>query len=214
MPRPWRRLGRDGGRPAASRRRGRSRWSKRVSRSWRSGSAKPLSVRSRAAVARRSISRRASRSASHSPPMRFRATLSRRASSSAMSSRITGTVVRPARRAATSRWWPAITRRSARRASTGSTTPNVAIERVRAASSASPMRRGLPGSGCRASIGSCSTMRAAAVVGTDPSACASPPWAVIGTRPSRAGPRDPAGGGGRSDRPIGPRSGSPQPPTA
>ena len=93
-----------------------------------------------------------------------RTTLSRRASSSARSSRITGTVVRPARRAATSRWWPAMTRRSARRASTGSTTPNVAIERVRAASSASAMRRGLPGSGCRSAIGSCSTMSGEAAV--------------------------------------------------
>ena len=86
MPRPWRRPGKGDGHPIASRRRGRSRWlrgrrsarassrsnrsgrarfsrwSKRVRRSWRSGSAKPLSVRSRAAVARRSISRRASRS--------------------------------------------------------------------------------------------------------------------------------------------------------
>ena len=177
-----------------------SRWSKRVSRSWRSASEKPLSVRSRSAVARRSISRRASRSASHSPPIRFSATLSRRASSTGRSSRITGTVVRPARRAATSRWWPAMTRRSARRASTGSTTQNVAMERVRAASSSSPMRRGLPGSGCRSAIGSSSTCRGEVVVGT-----ASALVAVMGTPPSGAGSRGRAAGGGGADRPTGPR---------
>ena len=43
---------------------------------------------------------------------------------------------------------------------------------------------------------------------------ASAPLAVMGTPPSGAGSRGRAAGGGRADRPIGPRSGSPRPPAA
>ena len=142
-----------------------SRVSRLRSRSRISSSPKPDRVRSISGLDWRSARRRARRASSQEPEILLRARFRRRACSTDRSSQMTGTEVSPSRRAAIRRWWPPMTVLSSFLARTGWTKPNWRRLRVSDSSSSSPMRRGLAGSGCSWSIGTCSTVIGIVVIG-------------------------------------------------